>query len=368
MLAEAEPLAALLGCERDCPGCRHRQLTYSESLDRKQHWLAQALAPWRAALKPVIPAPAGHRQHYRSRASLHADWDGAWRFGLLRRDALVWIPDCPVHHPRINRLASFLRRALPGPERFPLAYLVCNGRQATLVLKSAALPRLDWVGDVSPAALDLDGLWLNLHPSAGRRLFAKRGWKLLAGVPASVDDHGLEYGPEAFQQLIPSLHRHSLDMADGFLAPEAGDALLDLYCGLGGGLARWAESGARLLGVELGAEAVRNARLNAPGALVLRGACATRLPQIRDWFGDTLPDSRLLYANPPRTGLEPAILHWLVTEGRPRRLAYLSCSAGTLSRDLQELEAAGYTVSILQPYDFFPGTQHVETLALLRRC
>jgi 23S rRNA (uracil1939-C5)-methyltransferase len=50
---------------------------------------------------------------------------------------------------------------------------------------------------------------------------------------------------------------------------------------------------------------------------------------------------------------------------RPARLAYLSCSAGTLARDLAVFEAADYLVLGVRPYDFFPGTHHVEALALL---
>jgi hypothetical protein len=63
--------------------------------------------------------------------------------------------------------------------------------------------------------------------------------------------------------------------------------------------------------------------------------------------------------------LEPAVRDWAAVEFRPERLAYLSCSAGTLSRDLTALTAAGYTVEALIPYDFFPQTRHIEILALL---
>ena len=52
-------------------------------------------------------------------------------------------------------------------------------------------------------------------------------------------------------------------------------------------------------------------------------------------------------------------------ELRPARIAYLSCSAGTLARDLAMLESAGYAVVRIHPYDFFPLTHHVEALALL---
>ena len=52
---------------------------------------------------------------------------------------------------------------------------------------------------------------------------------------------------------------------------------------------------------------------------------------------------------------------------RPERIAYLSCSAGTLSRNLAVLTESGYGVERITPYDFFPGTRHVETLVSLRR-
>ena len=57
----------------------------------------------------------------------------------------------------------------------------------------------------------------------------------------------------------------------------------------------------------------------------------------------------------------------LAEELRPARIAYLSCSAGTLARDLESFEAAGYSLARILPYDFFPLTHHVEALALLER-
>ena len=57
----------------------------------------------------------------------------------------------------------------------------------------------------------------------------------------------------------------------------------------------------------------------------------------------------------------------LFEELRPARYAYLSCSAGTLARDLALSESSGYRVTAIRPYDFFPNTHHVEALALAVR-
>ena len=105
----------------------------------------------------------------------------------------------------------------------------------------------------------------------------------------------------------------------------------------------------------------------APAATLYPSACAQRLPQLDQWLAAHAGE-RLLYVNPPRTGLEAEVLTWIIDTLRPRMMGYMSCSAGTLRRDLQALTAAGYTVVQLVPYDFFPQTYHVETLALLQSC
>ncbi len=123
-----------------------------------------------------------------------------------------------------------------------------------------------------------------------------------------------------------------------------GVAVLDLYCGIGSTLRQWVPAGRPALGIELAGGAVDCARINAPGAVVLRGTCEQRMPQVRDWWRDGKHSRRACYVNPPRSGLEPALLAALAHDLRPDRIAYLSCSAGTLARDLAVFEAAGYEV------------------------
>lgn len=356
-----------VGCESRCPGCAHRTWSAAASEAQKMDWLRRQLAPWADRLQPVRAVAEDARWSYRRKVCLSAVWDetAGWRFGLWRRDELIPIPDCPVHAESVRLLVRWLMRALPPGSLFPLAFFVQSGAQATLIPKTHRMPPLDWLDKAGElAASGLEGLWLHLHPAAGRRLFARNGWHLLWGQPRSRDAFGLVYGPTAFQQLIPDLYRQALDTAESFLAPQPGDSIADLYCGIGASLTRWTARGARAIGVELGGEAVECARLNAPNAEILRGKCADRIPQLRDWTPAT--GTRLLYVNPPRTGLEPSVLAWAAEAFRPVRLAYLSCSAGTLSRDLRALATAGYAVETLVPYDFFPQTHHVETLALLR--
>jgi tRNA/tmRNA/rRNA uracil-C5-methylase (TrmA/RlmC/RlmD family) len=357
------------GCEPTCHGCRHRHLDVAASLAQKSAYLARALAPWAGRIAPVVgPRPEG-RVGYRDRVTLtvRCSEEEGWRFGLMRRDELIAIHDCPVHTARVRALVHFLSQRLPSPQVLPLAYLHVCGAQATLIVKAHHVP----VGSVDAVLADLpgtglEGVWLHLHPAAGRRLFARSGWRLLWGVPRSHDAHGLLHGPTAFAQALPELHDAALARAGAHLRPGQGVGVLDLYCGYGASLREWTAAGSDALGVELSGEAVELAAINAPRATVLRGTCLQRLPQVREWWRAHGGD-RVAYVNPPRSGLEAEVTGALAQELRPTRLAYLSCSAGTLARDLALLATAGYRVAAIQPYDFFPLTHHVEALALLER-
>lgn len=360
------------GCEPRCPGCAHRSLSAQDSQTQKQGWLERRLAPWAEAIVPLRAVAGEDRWHYRDKLCLSAVWrDDRWRFGLMSRDELIEIPHCPVHSRRSLKVISLLAELLPPEPVFPMAFYVQSGSQLTLVLKTDLMPALDWLDEALREGLadaGIVGLWLHLNRSAGRRLFTKNDWRRLWGEPRSQDGSGLWYGPAAFQQLLPELYALSLAEAEDFLVPGPDDAVVDLYCGIGASLRRWTARGARAVGVELAGEAVECAQCNAPAALILRGQCRTRIPQIKEWR-QGLPSigRRLLYVNPPRTGVEPEVLNWVTDDFRPQRMAYLSCSAGTLARDLEVLDRSGYRVARITPYDFFPQTYHVETLALLAR-
>ncbi|MEO1183709.1 MAG: 23S rRNA (uracil-5-)-methyltransferase RumA, partial [Cyanobacteria bacterium J06636_27] len=53
-------------------------------------------------------------------------------------------------------------------------------------------------------------------------------------------------------------------------------------------------------------------------------------------------------------------------KAKPARIVYVSCKPTTLARDLKLICQDGlYTLSRVQPADFFPQTAHVEVAAFL---
>ncbi|EHM10354.1 SAM-dependent methyltransferase, tRNA(uracil-5)-methyltransferase [Thermanaerovibrio velox DSM 12556] len=352
-----------LGCHDQCRGCKYRDIPYEEGIRLKEAWVHRALADHREVISPIRGVGEGRTLGYRRRVRLKALHDGSrWRFGMMRRDQLIPLEECPVQQDRVNRM---LRVLMGLPKGIPLFMVSITMAQVALVFKDRHLPSVQFPLE-ELAHWGCQGLWGHTNPSAGVRIFAKNGWHLIFGKPFSFDETGTAYGPWSFAQQIPDLHRDSLMKALNFLSPSQGKGVADLYCGDGASLALWSSQGASTLGVEVSGMSLKMGGINSPSSSLLQGTCAQRVPQIADFLRLFPVESRLIYANPPRSGMEAEVLNMLGEVG-VWRMAYLSCAASTLSRDLAKLCTMGYRVVKVIPYDFFPMTDHVECLALVER-
>lgn len=72
-----------------------------------------------------------------------------------------------------------------------------------------------------------------------------------------------------------------------------------------------------------------------------------------------------LVLDPPRKGCDKRVLD-AVNGANFERIAYISCNPQTLARDLKILSEK-YAVESVTPFDMFPQTSNVETLATLKR-
>ena len=107
--------------------------------------------------------------------------------------------------------------------------------------------------------------------------------------------------------------------------------------------------------IELDSDAARWCALHLPeGSVSLRARVEEVLPKV-------LPADAVIL-NPPRAGTDSRVTDALeqATE-KPRVIAYISCNPATLARDIARLP--GYRIASLVPFDMFPQTAHVETVA-----
>jgi hypothetical protein len=81
---------------------------------------------------------------------------------------------------------------------------------------------------------------------------------------------------------------------------------------------------------------------------------------------EKLRDAQIVFLDPPRKGSDEVTLAAVASTGVPN-IWYLSCDPATLARDLKFLAAKGYRIGVVQPFDMFPQTGHIETLVTLYR-
>ena len=334
------------------PGCVYDHMEYSAEVATKQEQLAGFLRnafrkagredlDTTALLRPPTPSPLP--LHYRNKIVLHAGRaNGVRALGYLGDDnrTLVDIPQCPLAHPEINRELADLR----ADRSFQRA--VRNGDDVTLRYTEAdgVVP---WIGRPSPRA----------RPLTERAFFGP-----------------LEVPLDGFYQVNPAV----ADLLASALADEAAvlapSSVIDAYCGIGIlGLAILSRapdgSRPRLLGMETGRAAVASARRNASRlGINAEYACCPVAEGLDAALDETGPDGTLVVLDPPRDGLESAVVDTLLAK-RPAELAYVSCSPDRLARDLERLCSAdgGYTPRSIRLFDMFPRTHHFETLVLLGR-
>jgi len=145
----------------------------------------------------------------------------------------------------------------------------------------------------------------------------------------------------------------------------AKDKVLDAYSGIGTIGLSLADRAAKLSLIEEVPEAVEDATRNAE-INKIRNA-EFQLGKVEELLRKSLRSSYdTIIFDPPRVGLDEAIPS-LVAKAGISRVLYLSCNPMTLSRDLKAFFSRGYRLVELQPYDMFPQTWHIETLAVLQK-
>lgn len=145
------------------------------------------------------------------------------------------------------------------------------------------------------------------------------------------------------------------------------EVLLDLYCGTGTIGLSMANRAKKLLGVEIIPQAVENAKENAArnhihNARFLCGDAAQAAAEL-ERQGER---PHVVVIDPPRKGCSPELVKTIAAM-TPRRVVYVSCDPATLARDLKLFAQLDYPPVEATPVDMFPGTAHVETVALLSR-
>ncbi|MHC5373810.1 23S rRNA (uracil(1939)-C(5))-methyltransferase RlmD [Enterococcus sp. LJL120] len=145
------------------------------------------------------------------------------------------------------------------------------------------------------------------------------------------------------------------------------DVVVDAYSGIGTIGLSLAKRVGHVYGVEVIAEAVADAKMNAllndiDNADYKLGSAEKRMAK---WVADGIKPS-VVFVDPPRKGLTNSLID-SIAESDPSRVIYISCNPATLARDLKLFADLGYQAEKIQPVDLFPQTYHIESVTLLTK-
>ncbi|AIA54163.1 MULTISPECIES: 23S rRNA (uracil(1939)-C(5))-methyltransferase RlmD [Acidithiobacillus] len=358
-----------------CGGCSLQHLEPGAQIAVKQRHLEDQLQHiGRVRPARILPPIQGPSLHYRSKARLSVrvpKTRGALvGFREYHSSFVAAMESCPVLDPRVGERILDLRALvarLQRPAAIPQWEIACTDAHAVLILRHLdALSRSDL--RLLQGFADAHGLRILLQGGGPESLQALPGEdvpELEYALPEF--DLRLRFQPLGFIQVNPWINPVLVRRAMALLAPEPGEEIVDLFCGLGNFTLPMARLGARALGVEGDTRLVAQARFNAE----LNGLAARAHFIAADLTQTALADLpgaagvRKMLIDPPRSGaieilkgIGPAL----------RRLVYVSCNPDTLARDSAYLvQQQGFRLEAAGIVNMFPHTAHVESVALFTR-
>lgn len=200
----------------------------------------------------------------------------------------------------------------------------------------------------------------------------------------------IEISADSFYQVNPAMTYMLYDKIKEYTELTGGEIVLDLYCGAGTIGLYLADKTTMILGIESNNQAVLDANRNATingivNARYIHGKVEHVLPKLvgecvadknnyrekdEDLYASDLQkaakEADVAILNPPRAGCHGDLLE-AVCKVMPARIVYMSCDPATLARDIRNMVDKGYAFVEATPFDNFPWTTHVETVALLSK-
>ena len=182
-----------------------------------------------------------------------------------------------------------------------------------------------------------------------------------------IKDLSFQLSPHSFFQINPEQTTVLYDTTSEFAHLKDHEIVIDVYCGTGTISLFLAHKAKHVIGIEIVAPAIEDAKKNAErngydNTEFIVGDAAVEMPKL---YKQGIKPEVIVF-DPIRAGCKEDVLHAAVGMG-PERIVYVSCNPSSMARDIEILTKQGYKLVKVQPVDMFPQTYHVEAVGLLIR-
>lgn len=399
-----------------CGGCCLQHLEYSAQLDFKTGLVRDCLRKiggLTCEVKPTIKCdmPYGYRNKLQLPVGVDRDGNTVIGFYAERSHRIVPIASCAIHPEWAETLIAIIKRYCEecrvkgydeerksGILRHVVAREIGGKLMITLVCAKLALPALERLQELLSEAFSVYTLYLNLNDKDTNVILGEQ-FQLVHGSPIYEDEEqGIRYeaGPQTFLQVNENVRGKLYNAALKTVIDTGDEVVVDAYSGGGLLTAMLAKKAKRVYGIELEPEAVACAdSLKAKNGLTnMQNICGYVEEKLAGVLEKEKGETVRLILDPPRAGIHRSVAKALLASGI-EKLTIISCNPSTLARDLgiltgKLIEKEGsngeliknpayegkpdcevlpgyYEPTLIQPYDMFPQTKHVETIVCLTR-
>ncbi len=369
-----------------CGGCKYNDLAYNRQLDEKQKRLEKLLGRFHTVSKiRGMDDPLHYRHKVHQVVTRLADGQTAGGYYAAGSHRVVTVPSCRLDDEDCQAVIRTVCRlakefGLPVYDEIRktgvLRHVMIRRSRANgemMVILVAASPELHgktkFVQQLTAAHPKVTSVILNVNDRRTSMVLGAKNITLFG--PGYLTDTlcGLSFklSPASFFQVNPVMTEPLYETAVRFAGLSGKETVIDAYCGTGTiGLIAAGQAG-RVIGAELNAAAVRDARENA-AANGIRNAkfIKTDAGDFMTALAGRGESADAVFLDPPRSGCSPAFLAACLKLS-PSRIVYVSCGPESLARDLAVLTKGGYAVNAIQPFDLFPFTEHSETICALSK-
>ena len=360
-----EPPCKLFG---RCGGCQLMHLSYAKQLEIKRQRVIDALSRIGhlegCDVAPCLPSP--QPLAYRNKIQLPIR---AGKLGFYARSShdLIPVDTCLIHcslgEEVYQKVRSILQRSPTEDLRHVLIKSAVNTGEALVVLVARAPLPPSLAQEILASHPSIRGVVQNLHEGSENVILGPT-YQVLAGegfITEKLAGLTFKVSPASFFQINPAQAERLYAKALEYAQLTGRETVLDAYCGVGTLSLCLAKQAKAVIGVECVPDAIADARENARVNGIQN---ATFVCAATEDFIKQAPAIDIALLNPPRKGCERSVLEEI---GRlaPKRLIYISCDPATLARDLAHLCTLGYAIDVVQPFDMFAQTAHVECVVKL---
>ncbi|MBQ3226121.1 MAG: 23S rRNA (uracil(1939)-C(5))-methyltransferase RlmD [Clostridia bacterium] len=378
-----------------CGGCQLAHLSYSYQLEMKQQIVTDALRRLGhldlsdAEVFPTLgmDEPQRYRNKMVFPIGYKADGRLVGGFYAAKSHHIIALSDCAlgaqaasemlsavVRYMKENKVSAYDETTHKGLVRrlFVRTGTHSGEMMAVISVNGTRLPEEKKLVEALCSVqsdFTLSSIVLNSNTEKNNLVLGAKNRTLYGKATISDTLSGLSFdiSPNSFYQVNPQQTERLYETAVRFAGLTGAETVLDLYCGIGTISLCAAKSAARVIGVEIVAQAIADAKENAARNHIKNAEFYTGSAEdISEKLLSEGLSPNVIFIDPPRKGSDEKTLSAMLSM-RPEKIVYVSCNPATLARDASILTAGGYQIKKVQPVDMFPHTGHVEAVVLLQQ-